>query len=98
MRYCFDIDGVICETLDGDYENATPIRKNIDVINLLSIGHEIILFTARGSVTKLDWTELTELQMRKWDVKYNKLYMGKPHADVYIDDKGISSLDFFHDR
>ena len=27
--YCFDIDGVICNTIGNDYKNSKPIKKAI---------------------------------------------------------------------
>ena len=38
----------------------------------------------------------TEQQLFEWGVKYHELFMGKPAADYYIDDKGISDKDFFN--
>ena len=64
MKYCFDIDGTICTNTNGDYENATPIENRINLINdLYEKENEIILFTARGSTTNIDWKELTEQQL-----------------------------------
>ena len=46
--YAFDIDGVICTTVDGDYKNSLPNIKAIKKINkLYDNGHKIIIFTAR---------------------------------------------------
>jgi hypothetical protein len=91
MKYCFDIDGTICSNTCGKYEDAEPIKYMIDQINsLYNNGHTILLFTARGSTTGIDWRELTEKQMRDWGVHYHKLILGKPEADLYIDDKGMS--------
>ena len=39
--------------------------------------------------------ELTEKQLKDWGCKYHELIMGKPHADFFIDDKGINSDEFF---
>ena len=47
----------------------------------------MILFTSRGSVSGVDWRQLTESQLVTWGVKYDELLMGKPHADVFIDDR-----------
>ena len=30
----------------------------------------------------------TEAQLKKWGVKYHKLFFGKPRANKYIDDRG----------
>ena len=44
---CFDLDGVICITKGGDYNNSKPIRKNIKKINNLYKKFIITIFTAR---------------------------------------------------
>jgi len=86
-----DIDGVLC-TQNKDnpslYGKAEPIRKNINKINkLFDEGHSIILWTARGSTTKIDWRDFTEKQLEVWGVKYHKLRLDKPYFDIFIDDK-----------
>jgi hypothetical protein len=53
-------------------------------------GHYIILFTARGTKTGLDWRETTENQLKRWGVKHHELKFGKPAADYYIDDRMLS--------
>jgi len=90
--FCFDIDGVISSlTPDNNYKSAQPIESNIDIINALyDMGNTIILFTARGTMTGIDWTEVTEGQMNDWKVKYHRLMFGKPAADYYIDDRLIA--------
>ena len=91
MIYCFDIDGTLCNNTDGEYERAEPYPEIIAQVNgLYDVGHQIILYTARGSTTGIDWRELTEAQLRSWGVKYHELFLGKPHADVYVDDKAIN--------
>lgn len=87
--YCFDIDGVIASLSPAnDYTKAIPLFENIKKINrLYDLGNEIILFTARGTKTKIDWTEITIKQMSDWGVKYHSLQFGKPAADFYIDDR-----------
>lgn len=84
-----DIDGVIAQkTNDNNYYEATPNIGNISLINrLYENGNEVILFTARGYATKIDWEETTQKQMKQWGVKYSQLLFGKPDADFYIDDK-----------
>jgi len=94
--YCFDIDGTICLTEGSDYPNSKPIKERIELINkLFHEGHEIKFFTARGTTTGIDWRELTESQLTSWGVRYHTLILGKPHADIYIDDKGKHDRDFF---
>lgn len=94
-RFVIDIDGVIAQfNKDLDYENALPNEKMIAVVNTLyNENHEIILFTARGYVTKKDWRKTTEEQLKKWGLQYHELHFGKPNADFYIDDKMLSMFD-----
>ena len=104
MVYVIDIDGTICETEKGNYENSTPIQKRIDRVNeLYDDGHTIIFQTARGMgrsnnsyvYAYAKFFELTQNQLAEWGVKYHSLFLGKPSGDVYIDDKGITDEDFF---
>ena len=97
MKYCFDIDGTICSNTNGHYDQAQPIYERINIINkLYDEGNQIIFFTARGTSTKIDWKELTEKQLKEWNVNFHKLIFGKPEADLFIDDKGISDKLFFN--
>jgi hypothetical protein len=40
--------------------------------------------------------DLTTEQLNTWGCKYHELILGKPHADLFIDDKGINCDDFFN--
>ena len=42
----------------------------------------------------IDWRKETEVQMKAWGVKYHKLFLGKPGADIYIDDKAVNIKDW----
>ena len=96
LKVCCDLDGVIAaKTLENDYSKAYPMENNIRILNALyERGFHIVLFTARGYKTGLDWQEVTVRQMQEWKVHYHELLFGKPDADIYIDDKlfGISEL------
>lgn len=95
MIYCFDIDGTLCTNTEGSYEDAKPLPEVIARVNALhAAGHRILLQTARGSTTGIDWRPVTERQMKKWGVRYETLYFGKPTADLYVDDKAINVLDW----
>ena len=109
-RYCIDIDGTICTpTVGRNYHQAQPWKDRIKVINkLYDEGNYVIYFTARamGRFADLPHSiasvkakevlfELTKQQLDEWGVKYNELIMGKPHADYFIDDKGVKDEDFF---
>ena len=102
MRYCFDIDGTIFETPKDefqkpDYKNSYPIPFMIEQVNrLYEEGHYIILHTARGKSSGIDWTELTLRQLKKFKCNYHELMpmFTKPNADILIDDKGVNVLDW----
>ena len=107
MRYNVDIDGTICYPGKGDgrYTLAIPRWDRIQIINkLYDEGHEIIYHTARGMGTfendrdaaRDKYYEFTIEQLNSWGCKYHALFLGKPAADYYIDDKGINSEDFFN--
>lgn len=93
-----DIDETIC-FYEGarDYPKAKPIKDRIAKINkLYDEGHEIIYWTARGSVSKIDWFSVTEKQLKEWGCKYHHLSVGeKPHFDLYICDKSVNSEEYF---
>ena len=99
MTYVFDIDGTICSNVNGDYEKSTPFLDRIKIINnLYKEGHKIIFHTARGMGRGSDpnlFKDLTLNQLKEWGVNYNKLIMGKPSGDIYIDDKGVNDEKFF---
>ena len=97
MVYCFDIDGTLCSITQSNYHEATPYPDVIARINeLYFAGHTIYIYTARGGTSGLDWQETTEQQLRAWNVKHHKLFMDKPSADVFIDDKSMHINDFMN--
>ena len=94
-RFCFDLDGTICETHGLDYSSSVPIKSRIQHINSLhKAGHYIIIFTARGKMSGQDHSQLTELQLRTWGVNFHELILGKPAADIYVDDKARNSEEY----
>ena len=84
------------------------------VNKLFDEGATIYLMTARGFVhsstryphdilaqqREADYhvRSRTEKQLKKWGVKYTKLFFGKPRAWVYVDDRAINDFDFFLDK
>ena len=90
MKIFVDIDETIC-FYDGerDYKKAVGKLENIEKINILyDQGHEITYWTARGSVTMIDWYTVTYEQLKQWGCKYHHLSVGqKPHYDLLICDK-----------
>lgn len=90
MTIYVDIDETICfYEGDRDYTLAKPNFKNIEKINsLYDAGNEITYWTARGSVTGINWYDLTAQQLKEWGAKYDILSVGrKPAYDLLICDK-----------
>ena len=89
MNIYVDIDETICKTpASRIYTDSIPIKANIKKINkFYAKGHKIIYWTARGTLTGLDWSGLTKNQLDNWGCKYHKLKMGKPAYDLLICDK-----------
>lgn len=99
-RICFDLDGTLCENKKPgqEYKDVLPIQGAVDYLkHLREQGHYIIIMTARNMVTYnnnlgqiianqtpvvLDW-------LKKYDIPYDELLFGKPHADFFVDDKGV---------
>ena len=92
-----DVDETICITPeDRNYENSTPIKKNIKKINkMYDNGDTIVYWTARGTISGIDWTETTKRQLKEWGAKYHDVKLGKPHFDMYICDKSFNAMEFF---
>ncbi|MGB8454207.1 MAG: acylneuraminate cytidylyltransferase family protein [Anaerocolumna sp.] len=91
-RFVFDLDGVIAKLRsDNNYSLAEPNWGIIHIVNrLYELNHEIILLTARGYVTGIDWEAETIRQLKSWEVSYHELHFGKPNADYYVDDKMLA--------
>tara|TARA_R110000851_G_scaffold125513_1_gene256458 strand:+ start:8855 stop:9148 length:294 start_codon:yes stop_codon:yes gene_type:complete len=90
MKVYVDIDETICFYEDvRDYNLAKPNIYNIKKINhLYNEGHQITYWTARGSVTGIDWYDVTKKQLNKWGCNYHNLSVGeKPAYDLLICDK-----------
>jgi histidinol phosphatase-like enzyme len=101
--FCFDLDGVICNTKKNYYSDSKPNKKAINKVNEIHRkGHKVIIFTARFmgrsnedvNLAKKRGYKLTFKQLKKWNVKFDQLIFGKPSFDYIIDDK---SLDFRKD-
>jgi UDP-N-acetylglucosamine diphosphorylase / glucose-1-phosphate thymidylyltransferase / UDP-N-acetylgalactosamine diphosphorylase / glucosamine-1-phosphate N-acetyltransferase / galactosamine-1-phosphate N-acetyltransferase len=101
MRICLDVDGTLCE-LKGphdDYADVRPIPHAAEAIrSLRAAGHYVILATARhmntcganvGMVVARQGPTLLEWLTRH-GIDYDELWFGKPHADLYLDDKAMA--------
>ena len=89
-----DIDNTICHSHknafgEWDYSLSEPRYDQIEKINKLhNEGHEIVYWTARGTVTGTDWNALTRIQLLDWGCEYTRIEkQKKPHFDLFIDDK-----------
>lgn len=96
-EFVFDIDGVIAKINPSlNYADTEPIKETVRIVNdIYDRGNKVILFTARGFKTGIDWREVTEKEMKDWGVKYTELRMGKPSADYYIDDKFLDLSELY---
>jgi len=100
-KYVVDVDGTICSlhiTPEGDneYEKAQPFKDRIEHFNkLYDEGNEIHYWTARGANSGRDQTEFTVKQLEGWGVKYTSFRTGKPHYDIWIDDKAKNAEAYF---
>src|SRR5690606_11401349 len=101
LRFCFDLDNTLVTfpEIEGDYTTVKPIKNNIDLLNhLKSLGHTIIIYTARrmkthngnnGKVLK-DIGKITFDTLENFNINYDEIYFGKPEANFYIDDLGVN--------
>jgi len=90
MNIFVDIDETICFYEDKrEYPLVKPNLVNIKKINTLyNKGNQITYWTARGSITGINWYELTKDQLKSWGCKFHELSVGeKPAYDLLICDK-----------
>ena len=91
MKIFIDLDNTLCYTNGSDYNSSEPIQHRINKVNSLKKqGNHITIWTARGSKSGIDWTELTKKQLSDWNVDYDELLLKKPAYDLYIDDKSFN--------
>ena len=85
MVIMIDIDGTICtEERPMDRPLAQPLPGAKERINaLVDEGHVVVLWTGRG------WDQylITKTWLIENGFKYNELLMGKPIANLIIDDR-----------
>ena len=97
IRICLDLDGTICESKSviESYDGVCPLPGAVETMHEWKRrGYYIIIQTARhmhthksnegavlatGGPILFDW-------LKKWDIPYDEIYFGKPHADILIDD------------
>lgn len=96
MRIVFDVDDTIA-TGGHPYSECKPIEFVVDFVRKLKkAGHTIIFCTARymalydgdqEKATKHGKQELI-FWLRKHNIPFDEIHLGKPSGDVYVDDKG----------
>lgn len=96
MKYFIDLDNTLCYTQSNDYEKSKPNVERINYVReLKNSGHHVTIWTARGSSSGFDHSELTKTQLAEWNVPYDELVMGKPSYDCCIDDKSFNVDDYW---
>lgn len=101
MRICLDLDGTICltKTNHQSYSDVLPFPGAVEKIQKLKQdGHYIIIYTARhmgscnnniGQVMARQGKIIIEW-LDKHKIPYDEIVLGKPLADIYIDDKALT--------
>ena len=85
-----DMDETLCVTPDDrDYTKAVPIQSMIDYVNHIrdKTGCQMVIWTARGAETGINWFDVTKQQLDKWKVDYDEISLEKPAFAMLIDDK-----------
>ena len=104
MRIVIDIDGVLFDEFNPDVNLRNPYNDRISYLNsLFEQGHEIIIYTSRGMKSCNDdpiaadkkYREMTTKQLNSWGLHFDRIYFGKPNADIYIDNHNMLMDDFF---
>ncbi len=92
MQIIIDIDGTICtEERQFSRSLAIPIPGAVESIkHLKSLGHTIIIYSSRT------WAEydMTFDWLKKHDIVFDQLILGKPQGDFWIDDRAIEFTDW----
>lgn len=107
MRIVFDLDDTICRTENRDYVNSSEISAVVSKIAELREtlpGAQIVVHTSRGMASCNGNVEAAEQKNRptieQWladhGVEVDEIIFGKPLADLYVDDKGMSAEEFAH--
>jgi uncharacterized HAD superfamily protein len=87
MQIIIDLDGTICsEEKTYSRSLAKPLDGAVENINKLYEENTIIIYSAR---TWMEY-EMTVDWLKKYQIKYHQLVLGKPIGDVWIDDRAIN--------
>jgi len=85
MVILIDIDGTICtEERPFDRPLAQPLPGALESVSrFVQDGHTVVLWTARG----WDQYRVTKTWLDEHHFQYDQLLMGKPIANLIIDDR-----------
>ena len=103
-----DIDGTLCpiKKPDEEYSDLVPFPEMVQKIREWKEGGaRIVLFSSRnmntfgGDLEKINAHTVPVLEkwLRKWDIVYDELIMGKPwpgHHGFYVDDRSVRPDEF----
>ena len=86
------------KTFAFDLDNT--LVKTIGKVNrLFNDGHKILIESARGASSGIDWLTVTIKQLKEFGIPYHHVRVGvKATADYFIDDKGINAQDWMDDE
>lgn len=85
MVVMIDIDGTICtEERPFDRSLAVPLPGAVEGVNkIFDAGHTVVLWTGRG----WDQHRVTKDWLLRHGFRFSELLMGKPIANIIIDDR-----------
>jgi uncharacterized HAD superfamily protein len=84
-----DVDGCLTEETcwtEGEMQNATPRLDVIEAVNKMAKQNFIVIHTARREC----FYQATVEWLKKHNVTYHAVSMGKLPCDLYIDDRAIN--------
>lgn len=105
MKVIFDLDDTICRTMNRDYANASAIGEVVAKIRELRQtvpDVHIAIHTSRGMASCNGDVQAVEAKnrstiehwLRSHHIHVDEIIFGKPLADIYVDDKGMSAVEF----
>lgn len=101
LKLAIDLDGTICQNKIAGlkYSDADPVPGAVETLNYLkSKGCYIVIYTARnmgtyqnniGKITANQAPIILEW-LKRHNIPYDELILGKPNVDYFIDDKGLT--------
>jgi hypothetical protein len=105
-KIVIDLDGTMCQSVDGDYANAKPVAGMRErLIDYRSAGFIVAIHTSRnmrtyqGNQGKINALTLPLIVdwLQKHNMPYDEIYVGKPwcgYDGFYVDDRSIRPAEF----